>query len=117
MWAPARPKNTADTRSRVRPARWKASTVLAKVGSAGSPAMAAISARCSAVARSKAGRKWSGVTRSNGGSPNGVAQSSSSGLEVAPSDLPVCRVLTNRLLLALSTTALYTCPRTGSHRG
>ena len=54
--------------------------VLEKVGSAGSLAMAAISARCSAIATSKAGSKCLASMRSKGGMPKGVVQVCSSGL-------------------------------------
>jgi hypothetical protein len=48
--------------------------VLAKLGSAGSDAMAATSAACAANAVVKAGRKCSGLMRAKGGTPNGLVQ-------------------------------------------
>jgi hypothetical protein len=59
--APARLKNTCETRRRLRPLSSNAAMVLSKSGSAGSPATASISRRCSASALSKAGRKCSGA--------------------------------------------------------
>ena len=50
-----------------------------KSGAAVSAAIAAISARCAASARSKAGGKCSGLIASSGGTPNGAVQSASSG--------------------------------------
>ena len=81
-------KKTAATRFSARPLRSSAATVLSKLGSAGSPAIASISRRCSASAASKAGRKCPTAIRSQGGLPNGVSQSASSGLaEVCVSEL------------------------------
>src|SRR5256885_9804436 len=76
---PARLKNTAEARSRASPERSSASMVLAKVGAAALPAMAAISLRLVAKPRSKAGTKCSISMRSNGGIWNGVVQASRSG--------------------------------------
>src|SRR6478609_3937846 len=56
--------------------------VLSKVGGCFCPAIAVISASCSAKARSKAGIKCSGLMRANGGAPKGVAQDSKNGLSV-----------------------------------
>ena len=70
--APARLKNSLATRSSVRPLRSMASIVLAKVGGAGSAAMASISARASFSAASKAGSKCRGAMRSKGGASNGA---------------------------------------------
>lgn len=67
------------TRSSSRPLRSSASTVLAKLDAAGSPAMAATSSSCSAMAWPKAGGKRSGRMRPKGGAPKGVAQLSSGG--------------------------------------
>ena len=57
--------------------------VLAKVGAASVPAMAAISLRLAAKPRSNAGMKCSISMRSNGGISKGVVHASSSGLVVA----------------------------------
>ena len=65
------------------PAVSSASMVLAKVGSAGSAAMAATSAAWAAKARAKAGRKCSGSIRPKGGTPKGPDQSSNNGLASA----------------------------------
>jgi len=78
-WLPAKLKNTDRTRSSSRPLRSSVSTVLAKLGTAGSPAMAATSSSCSAMAWPRAGGKCSGRMRSKGGTPKGVVQLSSRG--------------------------------------
>src|SRR3982751_6299853 len=65
-----------------RPLRSSASTVLAKSGASPDAAIAAISAACSAMPRSKAGGKCSGRIRSKGGSSNGVFQASKNGFSV-----------------------------------
>src|SRR5882672_5439977 len=56
--------------------------VLAKLGGAVVPVIAAISALCSVMPRSNAGGKCSGRMRSNGGRPNDVVQASKNGLSV-----------------------------------
>src|SRR5204863_9401443 len=56
--------------------------VLTKSGGSPARAIAAISAACSAMPRSKAGGKCDGSIRANGGSPNGVSQSWKNGLSV-----------------------------------
>src|SRR5581483_1295268 len=95
---PARLKNTADMRCSWSPARSSASMVLAKVGTSGLRAMAAISRRLIANALSKAGTKWAISIRSKGGMANGVVHSASSGLPT-----PTCpvflRAFAPRLLL------------------
>src|SRR5438132_8285935 len=78
----SRLKNTRLTRSSRRPLRSRASIVLAKLGGAAAPVIAAISALCSPMPLSKAGGKCSGRMRSNGGRPNGVVQVSKNGLSV-----------------------------------
>jgi hypothetical protein len=72
--------NTSETRVSAWPAPSSASMVLAKVGGAPLLAMAATSREWSAKARAKAGMKWRGAMRANGGTPNGPLQSSSRGL-------------------------------------
>src|SRR3984893_11012455 len=74
--------NTRPTRRSSPPLRSRASIVLAKSAGSGEPAIAAISAACSAMPRSKAGGKCSGPIRSKGGNPNGVSQASKNGLSV-----------------------------------
>src|SRR5882757_3911551 len=61
--------------------------VLAKSGAASDPAISAISARCAAMPRSKAGGKCWEPMRSKGGRPNGVVQVSKNGFSVIGSDL------------------------------
>jgi len=53
--------------------------VLPKLGAAGLAEMVPISARWAANARSKAGRKCSGLIAPSGGRPNGPVQSVSNG--------------------------------------
>ena len=81
--APASTKKTLETRSRSCPLRSSASMVLSKLGVAGLAAMASISVRCAAIARSKAGRKCSGLIAGSGGRPNGPVQSVSNGFSEA----------------------------------
>ena len=81
--APASTKKTLETRSRSRPLFSSASMVLPKLGAAGLAAMASISARWAASARSKAGRKCSGLIAASGGRPNAPVQSVSSGFSEA----------------------------------
>src|SRR5256885_2991898 len=78
----SRLKNTRLTRSSKRPLRSNASIVSAKLGGAAELVIAAISAICSCMPRSKAGGKCSGRMRSNGGMPNGVAQPSKNGFPI-----------------------------------
>src|SRR6266446_3891668 len=56
--------------------------VLSKLGSAGSAAIAAISASWAANARSKAGRKCADAMRPKGGTPKEPVQSSKKGLSL-----------------------------------
>ena len=67
----------------VRPLRSSAAIVLSKLGAAGSPAIASISARCARQRRSKAGRNCSGMMAAKGGRPKAPVQSASSGLSSA----------------------------------
>ena len=66
--------------------------VFSKVGGSGLPAIAAISASCSANARSNAGPKCSGLISPNGGTPNGVVQVLKNGLS-PPDPVAVVAVL------------------------
>src|SRR6266566_6616619 len=74
--------NTRPTRRSNAPLRSRASIVLAKSAGSGELAIAAISAACSAMPRSKAGGKCSGLIRAKGGNSNGVSQASKNGLSV-----------------------------------
>ena len=78
--APASTKKTLATRSRSRPLFSSATTVLSKLGGSGLAEIASSSARWAAKARSKAGRKWSGLIAGSGGRPKAPVQSVSSGL-------------------------------------
>lgn len=66
-------------RLNLRPERSRAAIVFSNEAGSRLPAMAAISARCAAKARSKAGGKCSGLTAAKEGKPSGPLHSSSSG--------------------------------------
>ncbi len=78
--APARLENTVRTRSSSTPESSSASSVFAKVGGSGLPAIASTSVLWRAIASLRAGAKCSSSISANGGTPNGVVHSTSSGL-------------------------------------
>jgi hypothetical protein len=75
-------KKARPTRSNSLPARSRASVVLAKLGGSADPAIAANSASCSAMPRSKAGGKCSGRMRAKGGRPWSAVHSAKNGFAV-----------------------------------
>src|SRR5579884_2144821 len=79
---PSRLWNTPSTRRSNRSLRSSASIVFVKLGGSGADAIAATATRSSAMARSNAAGKCSGLMRSNGGVPNGVSQVSKNGLSL-----------------------------------
>ena len=83
VFADCRFENTGLTFASSSPAFSSASIVFANVGGCGLFAIASISLRCCAMPSLIAGRKCSGLISSNGGTPNGVVHSLSSGLDLA----------------------------------
>src|SRR4051812_40540237 len=85
-WAEEMVQKIRRARDSRAPARSIASSVLAKLGSAGSLAIRSISADASAMPFCKAGRNASGAIRAKSGAPNGSWLSSSRGSRPARSD-------------------------------
>ena len=86
--APVRVLKTPDTLIISIPVASSAARVFSKVGGSGFCAIASTSARCSAIALSKAGRKCSSWISSNGATPNGVVHSVKNGFSPGASPPP-----------------------------
>ncbi len=98
---------TAWMRPSCSPEAPSAATVFAKVGASVRVAMASTSARCPAMAASKAGRKCPGWISPNGGRPKGAVHSARSGFETGGAAAASARARGRSAMCMVASRRLY----------